>query len=581
MYFRLLISSILLFFMSCSPKSGHHGHAHDDHGHGHDDHGHGHNDHGHGGHHEEEELEPVVVTQFTEKTLLFMEYPQLIVGEKARFLAHFSILKTGDPAYKGTLDFIITDASGDKKTISLDKPKRDGLYIPEYAFTKPGKYKGEMILKTDLLPGSDKQTFELTVYASAKDVKVEEAEEDPGAITFLLEQQWKIPVTYAKASKKKMSEQLKLTGEVVMPVESRAKISALHDGIVSNVEGKSFPGLGDEVKKGDVLAVVKKQLSVTELAEFNSNRSAVKSFDNELKMRQIEIQLKKLELTKDFKELSVKKSMLQSKLKKYRQMITDGLITELDLLEITSELELVNKKFSATEELQKALEQTVASLEQAKTSNSKDDSANGNWIEYKLTAPIDGRVSQVFKNNGESCSALEEIFLIQNPNMLQLTAEIPEFKLAGLAANTDLYFQAPGENQELYNLKKLGGKQLNVIGQVNAETRTYPQVYSLPNKDNKFKPGSFLNIYLDKETPREVLSIPESAIVRDNGLETVYVILDGEHFARRVVRTGMRDKGFVEIIDGLKEGEWIADKGAYLVKLASRSSEEFGHGHAH
>ncbi len=50
--------------------------------------------HVHGG---DEGLEPISVTLFTSKVLLFMEYPHLVQGEQAEFLAHFSVLATGSP----------------------------------------------------------------------------------------------------------------------------------------------------------------------------------------------------------------------------------------------------------------------------------------------------------------------------------------------------------------------------------------------------------------------------------------------------------------------------------------------------
>jgi cobalt-zinc-cadmium efflux system membrane fusion protein len=47
------------------------------------------------------------------------------------------------------------------------------------------------------------------------------------------------------------------------------------------------------------------------------------------------------------------------------------------------------------------------------------------------------------------------------------------------------------------------------------------------------------------------------------------------------VRTGVRDRDLVEIVDGLALGERVVVEGAYAVKLASASTSPPAHGHAH
>jgi hypothetical protein len=53
----------------------------------------------------------------------------------------------------------------------------------------------------------------------------------------------------------------------------------------------------------------------------------------------------------------------------------------------------------------------------------------------------------------------------------------------------------------------------------------------------------------------------------------------GERFERRVLRTGLRDGDFVEVLDGLAENERVAVRGAYIVRLASMSPATMEHHH--
>jgi RND family efflux transporter MFP subunit len=65
-----------------------------------------------------------------------------------------------------------------------------------------------------------------------------------------------------------------------------------------------------------------------------------------------------------------------------------------------------------------------------------------------------------------------------------------------------------------------------------------------------------------------VLAVPELVIVDENAKPVTYVQLGGETFEKRYLTLGKRDQGFVQVLSGLSEGEYIATKGAYAVAEA-------------
>jgi multidrug efflux pump subunit AcrA (membrane-fusion protein) len=77
------------------------------------------------------------------------------------------------------------------------------------------------------------------------------------------------------------------------------------------------------------------------------------------------------------------------------------------------------------------------------------------------------------------------------------------------------------------------------------------------------------------------VAIPESAIVDEDGKPAAFVQVSGETFQKRELTLGIRDSGFVQVLAGLAEGERVATKGAYSIKLASISTSIPAHGHAH
>jgi cobalt-zinc-cadmium efflux system membrane fusion protein len=80
---------------------------------------------------------------------------------------------------------------------------------------------------------------------------------------------------------------------------------------------------------------------------------------------------------------------------------------------------------------------------------------------------------------------------------------------------------------------------------------------------------------------REVLAVPETALLRDAGRWVAYVQLEGEAFERRLIEPGERAGGWVEIVGGLAAGDRVVTAGAYQVKLAAAGGAVPGHGHAH
>ena len=79
----------------------------------------------------------------------------------------------------------------------------------------------------------------------------------------------------------------------------------------------------------------------------------------------------------------------------------------------------------------------------------------------------------------------------------------------------------------------------------------------------------------------KALAVPEGAIIDDGGRPVAFVQVAGESFARRPVRLGPRASGYVQVLEGLRPGERIVTKGAYLIRLAALSPQIPAHGHVH
>jgi len=125
------------------------------------------------------------------------------------------------------------------------------------------------------------------------------------------------------------------------------------------------------------------------------------------------------------------------------------------------------------------------------------------------------------------------------------------------------------------------GKLVSLGRVLDPQSRTLPITFAADNGTLGAAVGQslFLHLLLDQTAPAPV--VPSSAIVDDAGRPIVFVQVEGEAFERRPVTLGTREGELVHVMSGVKAGEHIVTKGAYLVRLASLSTSVPAHGHVH
>lgn len=187
--------------------------SHGDHA-GHDDHvGHDDHDHGHGHDHPESAISH---TQWTEKCEWFVELETPEVGKAAGFAAHVTLLQDFTPAKQGSFSAQATSGSQTAST-SANSPARDGIYTPKITFPTAGKWNLKLTYKNGSV--SDSIEYEIEVHEAGK--VPHEEEEEGNAISFLKEQQWKIPfaTVWSKENKVPASAVVKQNGKTFIYVQ--------------------------------------------------------------------------------------------------------------------------------------------------------------------------------------------------------------------------------------------------------------------------------------------------------------------------------------------------------------------------
>ena len=462
------------------------------------------------------------ITQYTDSTEIFMEYPALVTDIEAKFLIHLTDLKNFKAVTQGTLTIEFSDQRGTKFTHKEENPARDGIYIPVITFTEPGNYK--MIIDLKGKQVSDIIIIEnVVVYADESDIPHEE-EESSSSISFLKEQQWKIDFANEPVIKREMQKSVVVTGEIKEKPEFFSKVVSPVEGIVMNKNNVNVKSIGSFVKQGEIL------LNISPSADASVNIQKIKN----------------------------------------------------DFLLAKSVYERAQKLFSKGAVSKKRLDEAQFDFESKQASyNSITDQVKITENGYAIVTPISGYISSMSFSLGDQITSGQELFTIINPQRLILKANVPSSQFEAANNSTDASFKVEGINSE-FRISLLNGKKISVAASLDKTNRTVPVYFEFNNPQNKIKIGMYAEVYIKVSETNKHISIPESAIINEDGLHTAYVQTEGEAFEKRILKTGIIDNGYVHVIDGLEVGERIVTISAYQVRLAALSPESaIGQGHVH
>jgi multidrug efflux pump subunit AcrA (membrane-fusion protein) len=542
-------------------------------------------DHGEADH---DELDPIRVTLFTDKVQLFMEYPHLVRGEPARFLAHLTVLETGEPIRSGTLRFKLTDPTGATQETIVDAPKRDGLFVPEWTFPEVEIFTLELTLTS---PQAEDRIMvgEIDVWASHHDaIHAAEASAEaelPDLVPFLLEQQWKIGTRYERATRRTLVRRLLIPGQVIAPQGASAVVSPPVAGRLLPPPDGKLPQVGDPVQAGQVLALVEPRLPATEVAQLSANRAQVQSLETELALRELDLDTKALEVERSLIQSEARLEYARRALERADKLREKGLGAEQEHDEAIQNVRLAEAEFEGAKVMKRSYDnarERLATLRSQTSVANRDTPAAGELFQMPLEAPIAGQIVAVHHIQGEHLDAHQELFRILSTEHVWVEASVSEFDLAELLEQPGATMELPSYPGRRFDmLGAAGGRLVNIGTEIEPETRTVAVLFELPNPDGLFRVGMFADVYLETKTATEAVAIPEDAILMDNGFPLCFVLIDGETFQRRELELGVRDNGFVEVKRGVEDGERVVTQGGYLIKLAALTPEAFGHGHAH
>jgi membrane fusion protein, heavy metal efflux system len=137
-----------------------------------------------------------------------------------------------------------------------------------------------------------------------------------------------------------------------------------------------------------------------------------------------------------------------------------------------------------------------------------------------------------------------------------LEADIPHFQLG-----------QPVQAQVMaYPNRVFRGRVSKIYATADPNTHRVTIRSEISDPKNELYPGMLANFVIRLQPPMESIAIPENGVVREgDGTMTAWVTTDRRHFSQRIIKTGLRRDGKVQILEGLQRGEVVASDGAIFL----------------
>ena len=481
----------------------------------------------------EEEPLTIAVTQWSERTEIFMEYPPLVAGETARFAVHLTDLATFQPVRIGRV--VVTLNGTPRQEFVTEGPSVPGIFGVDVVPSRSGVYAISVALQsTDL---SDvHQLGEAIVHSDASTAGKTVLDEEEGTIAFLKEQQWVLDFSTELVQERSVRESLRVPAEIRPRTGGEVEVTAPISGRLAT--STRLRVVGSAVALGETLA------ELTPRSGSAGDRASL-----ELNLVEARSML----------------TLARAERERAERLVDAGAVparrrSEARIGEETAEARV------------RTAEQRLTHLDLTQTGQGE----GSRETRFALRAPLSGVIAETQVTPGASVEEGQPLFRIVAVDTVHVVGNVPEAEGARLLDLTGAELEAVGLDVPLPL-----GRLISIGRVIDRATRTLPVIYELQRLDPRLAVGQTVFLRVFTSSRAGGVTVPDTTIVDDGGQLVVFVQVGGESFERRAVLLGSREGGLVQVLDGVSAGERVVTRGAPLIRLAALSPQVPAHGHIH
>jgi macrolide-specific efflux system membrane fusion protein len=288
--------------------------------------------------------------------------------------------------------------------------------------------------------------------------------------------------------------------------------------------------VGDEVKKGDLIAEIDPEVFETRVAAD-------------------EARLKTLQAQKSQQEAELLSA--RQKLKRNQVLIKDNAISKEVLEDAQTAVKVADAQLAA---LDAQIEEAVSTLEGDKASLSYT----------KIYSPMDGTVVSQSVRQGQTVNANQTtptIVQVANLDVMTVKAQVAEADIMKLTPDMYAYFKTLGSGERKWEGKI---RQILPSPEVINDVVLYNVLLDVDNKDHSLMSGMSTQMFFVAGKAENAVLIPVGALIKrvpaqdsETGQAYQVKIMDGKVQAERVIQIGLMDRVMAEVKSGLKAGDQV------------------------
>ena len=247
-------------------------------------------------------------------------------------------------------------------------------------------------------------------------------------------------------------------------------------------------------------------------------------------------------------------TVLERQKARQERLLPDGLVSEEDYEAIIDELVYQRKVLTnhrARQDLENRIRETR--LKQIATQIEKLEEnlevSQSSYESLLVRAPISGQLTSLDVEIGESKQMGQRLGQIDVVDTYKIVAQIDEFYVSRVAPDQSAIFSL--------NNSEFNTRVLKVYPEITDGTFEVDLVFEAQPPDG-IRRGQSLQMELTLGSPVDSYLLPLGGFIQETGGNWVFVVDESEEFAvRRDISAGRRNNRYLEVRDGLQQGERV------------------------
>ncbi|MGB0127256.1 MAG: efflux RND transporter periplasmic adaptor subunit [Rhodocyclaceae bacterium] len=220
------------------------------------------------------------------------------------------------------------------------------------------------------------------------------------------------------------------------------------------------------------------------------------------------------------------------------------------------QLDLVGRGFISQNAADDAVAQRDALKEQLASVRARGETTRANLGRTRILAPLDGVVETQIVAVGDYVKVGDPLFKMVSNQRLRAHLPFPETVASRMRRGLPVRIGSPQAPGTVVN-----GTVDDLRPTVTETSRALEVIARFDNPGGLLLSGGTVNASVVVDTKKNVVVVPEQSVVLRPAGKVVYALKDGKA-VQRVVETGFKKAGAVEVVRGLQAGETVILDGA-------------------